>query len=247
MSCSHYERGCHLLADCCGEWFPCRLCHDDESDHAMNRHAVKRVRCRKCRCEQQPQKTCEKCKHVLGQYFCSVCNLFDHKGGDKAIFHCDQCGICRVGGRDNFFHCGTCVGCYPISGQSTHKCVSEAMLKECCICLEDMFNSRESPSILRCGHILHMACFKSMAKFARTRFECPLCRGSLLSSDDEVAAHDDERGMDGGSNHADQVDEDGSEGGDDEFDDDSSYELLGDSPMDDEGDDEQIVGDDRTL
>ncbi|ETV99927.1 hypothetical protein, variant 2 [Aphanomyces invadans] len=166
MSCGHYERGCHLLANCCGEWFPCRVCHDEDKEHKMDRHAVTRVRCRKCRCEQQPQQTCEKCKHVLGQYFCRVCNLFDHQGLEKGIFHCDQCGICRVGGRANYFHCDRCVGCFPISTQSSHKCVSEAMLKECCICLEDMFNSRESPSILGCGHLLHTACFKRMARFA---------------------------------------------------------------------------------
>ena len=27
-------------------------------------------------------------------------------------FHCDRCGICRVGGADNFFHCDTCGCCY---------------------------------------------------------------------------------------------------------------------------------------
>ncbi|ETV75163.1 hypothetical protein, variant 2 [Aphanomyces astaci] len=185
MSCSHYERGCHLLADCCGEWFPCRLCHDDESDHAMNRHAVKRVRCRKCRCEQQPQKTCEKCKHVLGQYFCSVCNLFDHKGGDKAIFHCDQCGICRVGGRDNFFHCGTCVGCYPISGQSTHKCVSEAMLKVFLSVLRNVRSERF------CVGMLHL--LGGHVQFTRKPVDPPVRTHSahgVLQEHGQVCAHE---------------------------------------------------------
>lgn len=26
----------------------------------------------------------------------------------KKQFHCDECGICRVGGRDKFFHCSQC-------------------------------------------------------------------------------------------------------------------------------------------
>lgn len=30
----------------------------------------------------------------------------------KQQFHCDDCGICRVGGRQNFFHCATCGCCY---------------------------------------------------------------------------------------------------------------------------------------
>ena len=30
----------------------------------------------------------------------------------KQQFHCGSCGICRVGGADNFFHCATCGCCY---------------------------------------------------------------------------------------------------------------------------------------
>ncbi|OQS07044.1 RING finger and CHY zinc finger domain-containing protein 1-like [Thraustotheca clavata] len=178
MSCEHYERGCHLLAECCQQWFPCRLCHNDANpSHEMNRHDVVRVRCRKCHTEQAPEAICIKCKFVLGKYFCAVCNMFDNKGEEKGIFHCQECGICRVGGRNNFFHCKTCAGCYHVDTRDEHVCVQQAMLKECCICLEYMFNSRQSPSVLRCGHVLHRACYKEMIKY---RIECPLCRKCLV-------------------------------------------------------------------
>lgn len=51
----------------------------------------------------------------LGTLFCS-CPFFDDDVS-KETFHCDECGICRVGGRDNFFHCATCGSCYAASLQ----------------------------------------------------------------------------------------------------------------------------------
>ena len=46
------------------------------------------------------------CSKVLGKYYCNVCKFHDNDE-DKNIYHCPQCGICRVGkglGID-FFHC----------------------------------------------------------------------------------------------------------------------------------------------
>ncbi|KDO33898.1 hypothetical protein SPRG_01778 [Saprolegnia parasitica CBS 223.65] len=194
MSCDHYKRGCHLFAECCNQWFPCRVCHNEAQDgHEMDRHAVTRVRCRKCFTEQPPQQTCSKCSFVLGKYFCSVCNLFDDEGDEKGIFHCNDCGICRVGGRDKFFHCMTCGGCYAQDRRDKHVCINQAMRQECCICYESLFEARESPSVLPCGHVLHGACYDEMTKYQYGQITfcpqthmpcsiaCPLCRKSLLS------------------------------------------------------------------
>ena len=57
--------------------------------------------------------------HLLFQYFCYECKLFDDE--DKAQFHCDGCGICRIGGRENFFHCVTCNMCLPTHLEGKHK------------------------------------------------------------------------------------------------------------------------------
>ncbi|KAG9406996.1 hypothetical protein AC1031_001621 [Aphanomyces cochlioides] len=208
MSCDHYERGCFLLAECCKEWFPCRLCHNEEKEHEMDRHAVKQVRCRKCRHEQEPQQKCSKCNFNFGNYFCRVCNLFDHKGDEKAIFHCDKCGICRVGGRENYFHCDKCSGCYPESRRQKHKCINGAMLQECCICFEDMFNSHEGPMVLGCGHVLHSSCWNTMLQYSR--FECPWCRDSFIPSGDEVENQNEEDG-----DSSDDEDDDTSDSSDD--------------------------------
>lgn len=59
--------------------------------------------------------------------------MFDD--ADKGQFHCDECGICRVGGRDNYFHCNTCGLCLPQCRKDNHKLVcyiffNQALLKE---------------------------------------------------------------------------------------------------------------------
>ena len=41
------------------------------------------------------------------------CQFFDDDLS-RGQFHCDDCGICRVGGAANFFHCSTCACCYSI-------------------------------------------------------------------------------------------------------------------------------------
>lgn len=46
------------------------------------------------------------------QYTCLICNLFDDE--DKDQYHCEGCGICRIGGRNNFFHCEVCNMCLPL-------------------------------------------------------------------------------------------------------------------------------------
>jgi zinc finger-like protein len=37
FGCEHYKRNCKVRAVCCGILFPCRFCHDEVSDHTMDR------------------------------------------------------------------------------------------------------------------------------------------------------------------------------------------------------------------
>lgn len=37
FGCEHYKRNCKLRAACCGKLFACRFCHDNVSDHTMDR------------------------------------------------------------------------------------------------------------------------------------------------------------------------------------------------------------------
>lgn len=40
LGCKHYMRGCRLRANCCQKFFTCRLCHDEESDHKLDRYLI---------------------------------------------------------------------------------------------------------------------------------------------------------------------------------------------------------------
>jgi RING finger/CHY zinc finger protein 1 len=161
--CAHYKRHCTLLAPCCGRWYACRVCHDDaeheevmdpKKAHKLDRGAVTTVRCGHCATEQAKSNACVACGVIFGgAYFCARCSLWDDV--DKGQWHCDGCGICRVGGSANYFHCGTCNSCLAIGLRDKHKCVSNTMQGNCPMCLQDMHTSLTACSILPCGHALH--------------------------------------------------------------------------------------------
>ncbi|KAJ1672130.1 hypothetical protein GGF38_000280 [Coemansia sp. RSA 25] len=44
LGCSHYQLKAKLLAPCCNQWVPCRFCHDEDRQHAMDRFAVSRMK-----------------------------------------------------------------------------------------------------------------------------------------------------------------------------------------------------------
>ena len=91
----------------------------------------------------------------------------------KEAFHCDGCGICRVGGRGNYFHCDKCVACLPLSMHNQHKCIEESLRVDCPVCLEYLHNSMTTASILDCGHALHTECRTALLKQGNIR--CPIC------------------------------------------------------------------------
>lgn len=119
---------------------------DQQAKHNMNRHHVRSVVCLACDTEQPPSSTCINCAASFGAYFCSVCNLYDDDLS-KQQFHCEKCGICRVGGRDNFFHCDTCGACYSVELRNNHVCVPNSMQRDCPICYEYLFDSLEAPQV----------------------------------------------------------------------------------------------------
>ena len=189
--CKHYQRNCHLLCPTCDEWFACRFCHDECKEtpadrscvgHKMDRHLVRMIQCQGCGAEQPPGSTCSTCGLCMGRYFCSVCNLFDDE--DKQQFHCSDCGICRVGGRENFFHCQTCGACYSNDLKDNHVCISNSMKGQCPVCFDELFDSREPPQVLKCGHTIHRKCLEDYSQHGG--FTCPLCSVSII--DTSIAA-----------------------------------------------------------
>ncbi|KAG7386492.1 hypothetical protein PHYPSEUDO_015592 [Phytophthora pseudosyringae] len=247
--CPHYGRRCHVLAECCKTWVGCRLCHDAQlgEQHQIDRFAIRQMRCDLCRTEQPCAQECVRCHENMAAYFCSVCNLFDDKGLEKEVFHCDQCGICRVGGRENYYHCVKCCGCYPHSLEAKHKCLEGSMHRECPICLDVTFDSLESVNVLPCGHVMHSSCFKAYVKHqCELNIVCPTCR-TLMFTEDEINGEGEENG-EGDTEGEEEGEGDGSDSDGDDADDDSSSSedsdedgvvvqvVLGDGGSDDDSD-----------
>lgn len=106
LGCAHYKRNIKLQCSACCRWYTCRFCHDAVEDHMLNRKETKNMLCMLCGCAQPASDICCKCGERGAWYYCDVCKLWDDDP-QKSIYHCNDCGICRVGqglGKD-FFHC----------------------------------------------------------------------------------------------------------------------------------------------
>lgn len=185
--CNHYNRNCSFVTKCCNLVFPCRLCHDlyfedKPSSHKLDRHKLDEIICRECDTKQSVSNKCINCDVIFGLYFCGICNLFDNDI-TKQQYHCDKCGICRVGGKENMFHCDTCNACLSNTIKDTHKCIKNTFHNECPICLDTIFDSVKSITILKCGHTLHLECLNSLLKTnSLTGMRCPLCNKSTIDT-----------------------------------------------------------------
>jgi len=173
--CKHYKRKCKLVAPCCDQAFTCRFCHDDVSDHTVNRYNVKQMVCTDCKVRQPVAAECLNCKTSMAKYHCNVCNLFDDSSA--AIYHCPFCNVCRRGkglGVD-FFHCMKCNACVSLQ-HGKHECSERGMDTECPVCKEFLAESETPVKELPCGHLMHATCFTT---YTRHYYTCPLCRKSL--------------------------------------------------------------------
>lgn len=177
LGCKHYRRGCKLKANCCGRWFNCRFCHDDVSDHTIIRSETKTMLCMHCQTIQEAAQNCSACKARMAVYYCDACKLWDDDP-KKHIYHCDDCGICRIGqglGRD-YFHCKRCNVCMNIQLQDNHKCIERNLECDCPICGEYMFTSTSTVIFMPCGHCIHSRCHED---YIKTSYQCPTCWKSL--------------------------------------------------------------------
>ncbi|PRP80561.1 CHY and CTCHY and RING-type zinc finger protein [Planoprotostelium fungivorum] len=192
MGCSHYPLGLKVRAACCGQFFPCRVCHDETvTDHKIDRHAVTEMLCMHCNKLQPVAKDCKYCGKDLGRYYCDICKFHDDTP-NRDIFHCADCGICRRGERnfcehlltlftgktDEYFHCQVCNMCMSVSKRGGHTCVPNTMKNDCVVCGLDLFQSRAAVEVLSCGHLLHSKCFKQMIN--SYHFACPICKKSMM-------------------------------------------------------------------
>lgn len=184
-TCTHYSRGCELLFPCCNQYFSCRHCHDEKNMHykidpmlmhQADHKSIHIMKCTQCHEEQDISDKCKKCENIMGTYFCKLCNLLDLV--DKKQFHCEECGICRLGGRENYVHCKECGICVPISNNHICKRKIEGECPVCCLNLFDTVGER--PLNLKCGHWMHVNCFNTYIKY---NHKCPMCSKSLCDDD----------------------------------------------------------------
>jgi RING finger/CHY zinc finger protein 1 len=186
--CGHYKSGCSLIAKCCGEEFGCRFCHDSKvASHSMIRYDVEEIVCNKCRLRQPVSNSCknDNCDNkIFAKYYCDICHLYSDSHITE-IYHCDKCNICRMcslgNTKNDYFHCDKCGGCIPIQLKLTHKCISDGMKSDCCICLESIFLSKDPVKVLPCGHAIHGSCLEGLLKNNTTL--CPLCRKTILDGE----------------------------------------------------------------
>jgi RING finger/CHY zinc finger protein 1 len=189
-NCGHYVSGCKIIANCCDKEFGCRICHDFEiSGHEINRYEIKHIICNACKIRQPVSNSCinTECRvfgNMFASYYCNICHLYSDNPLSE-IYHCEKCNICRICGIGNkpsdFFHCDKCGGCINIRHETTHKCVTDALRNDCCICLDNIFLSRETVTILPCGHAIHGECFNSSIK--QNKYTCPLCRKIMIKGE----------------------------------------------------------------
>jgi RING finger and CHY zinc finger domain-containing protein 1 len=182
--CEHYDKHCKIYTSCCSKYFNCRLCHDKISEDCppLDRFKLDRIMCKKCDTEQPISNTCIKCNIKFGSYFCKICNLFDNNT-DKQQFHCPKCGICRVGGMDNFYHCGKCGICISIKIKDTHKCINNSFHSNCPICFDPLFDSTKPLQLMKCGHTIHSECFTELlSNNTLSSIRCPICNKTTIDA-----------------------------------------------------------------
>ncbi|KAL1916101.1 uncharacterized protein VTP21DRAFT_6105 [Calcarisporiella thermophila] len=175
LGCKHYRRGAKLQADCCGRWFTCRFCHDEATDHAIVRHNTKYMLCMYCRTPQPAAQSCSSCQRQLARYFCTKCKLWDDS--EKNIYHCDACGICRIGREQEYFHCGKCNACMPVKMRGNHRCIERNLEQDCPICGEYLFTSTSTVIFMPCGHSIHYKCHEEYIQCGN--YHCPTCFKSV--------------------------------------------------------------------
>lgn len=106
LGCAHYKRNVRIQCAECQKWYTCRLCHDAVEEHTLPRKLTKHMLCMICGHAQKASDTCVKCGETAASYYCNICKLWSDDV-NKHIYHCDDCGICRVGRglEKDFFHC----------------------------------------------------------------------------------------------------------------------------------------------
>jgi RING finger/CHY zinc finger protein 1 len=197
MLCPHYTHWMACIHPDTGNVVACRLCYEAETATVFDRFRVRFMKCLFCHVAQPVGTACANpdctAHGRVHRYYCNICHLWEHHP-DHAIFHCDACGICRVGRPEHFRHCDKCQMCVATrrdahSGMPTdaHQCWGKASDSPCSICFDDLARSHEPASFLTCGHVFHQSC--TQAWIGNGGVDCPVCKAPIAvartSNDDD--------------------------------------------------------------
>lgn len=190
LGCQHYQRNCKVECSICHKWYTCRFCHDEVQTHHLKRENIKFILCMFCFEPQHPQQYCVHCNKELSKYYCDKCILYDNDPM-KNIYHCDKCGICRLGMglNQDYFHCDSCNACISIDLQKNHVCIENSTKSNCPICDEFMFNSNEKVVFMTCGHPIHDKCYKQHTLHS---YKCPTCSKTITNMELQFRMRDAE-------------------------------------------------------
>lgn len=177
FGCSHYKTNCKFMADCCRKWYPCRFCHNESSNHEVDRFMTRYCLCMFCGTAQPASQTCinPECKKALAVYYCDHCKFWDNDE-NKHIFHCDKCGVCRSGSRDKYIHCDKCNACLAVDYHANHKCIERSLECNCPICGDYLFTTVLPIIFMPCGHGIHFFCHR---EHLQNSYQCPVCLKSV--------------------------------------------------------------------
>jgi len=128
-------------------------------------------------------------------YFCKTCNLWTNNKNPNKIFidsllvdtiskivdiyHCNDCGICRLGKKEDYIHCQKCNLCLNKKIYDNHTCKLNVKEQNCPICLKSNWSAANmTVVILKCGHTVHSKCFQDT--LASGNYSCPICKKSMI-------------------------------------------------------------------
>ncbi len=181
--CEHYLRHTSIFAPCCQKWFPCHRCHNDETDHELNRSEVTLIKCRECLTEQSVSEKCQNWECSRAERFdlsyCHQCLIWNDDP-DRPMFHCNDCGMCRKGLRKDYWHCQTCGYCSHVDAKNSHICQSNKIHDNCPICQESLMNSQIGViQPHNCAHLMCFKCYEGLKE--NNQYQCPICRKSFFN------------------------------------------------------------------
>ncbi|KCZ79792.1 hypothetical protein H312_02819 [Anncaliia algerae PRA339] len=166
FGCQHYKRNCLVVCNTCTRTYPCVQCHDKNESHKLIGKNITDILCLVCGVTQKKSNKCINCNSLIAEYYCDICSFWSE---NLDAFHCDSCGVCRKGNRNDFIHCDKCSVCIE---NREHKHISSGVKNNCPICAEYLLYSNRTVILLRCGHSLHKECHDTNLT---NSIHCPIC------------------------------------------------------------------------